>query len=141
MPTRRARAKRRFLAAPWLPIVAYLAIVAWLALATGGVAPRALVHTLPAWLVLTWSACIAVGGTLAFIGPLVEGTLLETAGLVMLLWGACMYGVVLTVSLWPDSLTTVLVSVAIATMCYVRLRVLSVARKAQRVARRIRDAG
>lgn len=139
MPTRRARVKRRLLAAPWLPIVAYLAVVAWLGLASGGVAPRAMMHTLPSWLVLTWTVSLAVGGTLAFFGPLGKGTLAETAGLVLLLWGSLLYGCVLTASLWPDSLTTILVSAAIAAMCGIRLHILALARHAEKVAKRIAD--
>ena len=141
MPTRRARVKRRLLAAPWLPIVAYLAVIAWLRLASGGIAPRALVHTLPPWLVLTWTVSIGVGGTLAAIGPLSAGTLAETAGLVMLLWGSVLYGTVLAVSLWPDSLTTILVSAAIASMCGIRLHILALARHAEKVAKRIANGG
>lgn len=139
MSTRRARVKRRLLAAPWLPIVAYLAVVAWLGLARGGVAPHALVHTLPPWLVLTWTISIGAGGTLAFVGPLGKGTLVETTGLVLLLWGSVLYGCVLTVSLWPGSLSTILVSAAIAAMCGIRLHILALARHAEKVAKRIAD--
>lgn len=134
MPTRRARAKRRLYGAPWLPIVAYLGAIAVLSLASGGVAPPAMTHALPPWLVLMWTIALAAGGLLAIVGVLSEQTRVESAGLVLLIYGAGLYGLVLSVALWPRSLNIILVSVAVCGMCLIRLRVLALARHAQKLA-------
>jgi len=131
MPTRRARMKRRLYGAPWLPVATYLGVVALLSLASGGVAPPAMTHALPAWLVLMWTVALAVGGLLSTVGVLSERTRVESAGLVLLTYGAGLYGLVLAVALWPHSLATILVAVTICAMCGIRLRVLALARHAQ----------
>lgn len=134
MPTRRARITRRLYGAPWLPIAGYLGIIAALSLASGGVAPPAMTHALPAWLVLMWTLALALGGLLSVVGVLFEQTRVESAGLVLLIYGAGMYGLVLSVALWPHSTGFILVSAAICGMCAIRLRVLALARHAQKVA-------
>jgi hypothetical protein len=141
VPTRRARAKRRLYGAPWLPIASYLGVVACLSLASGGVAPPAMTHALPAWLVLMWTVALAAGGLLSTIGVLSEKTRVESAGLVLLTYGAGLYGLVLSVALWPNSLGIILVAVAICGMCGIRLRVLALARHAQKVATEQRRDG
>lgn len=125
---------RSLMAAPHLPIVAYLAVIGWRAIAAGGIAPASMEHALPVWLVLLWTVAIAAGGTLATLGGLGSWTRTESSGLALLLVGAAIYGVVLAATQWPHSLTIILVSAAIVAMCAIRMRVLTLARRAREVA-------
>lgn len=125
--------------APYLPIVAYLGLVGIVGIVTGaGVAPHPLRALLPTWLVMAWTVGIAAGGTLATLGAFLRnGTRAESAGLGLLAYGAALYGAVVASVAWPHALTVIAVSVAVLSMCLIRLRVLSLARRAQRRAGQI----
>lgn len=129
---------RNLAEAPWLPITAYLGLVGIIGIASGvGVAPRSIDATLPDWLVMAWTVGIAAGGIAATVGCLWSRTRVESAGMALLAYGAGLYGVVVAVAAWPHSLIIIAVSVAVLSMCAIRLRVLSLARRAQRRAGQI----
>lgn len=123
--------------APYTPIAAYLSAISWAKvfenqrfLPTAGLARH-----LPVWLAVCWILAIALGGMCAVLGVTVQRNRIEASGLVFLLTGAIFYGIGSSYEL--GSWETVPVSVAIALMCAIRLRVLAVARKAQEGAARI----
>ena len=123
---------------PHLPIAIYLAVVGWATLLSSDRGTHGLL--IPDWLAAMWAAAVAVGGTLATFGGLTLRTRLESAGLVLLTYGASLYGAVFGVKLWP-SWTPVALAAAVACMCLIRLRVLHQARRAEKVAATIRRNG
>lgn len=138
----RSRARKLWRAltfAPWLPIVAYLGFVGIVALASQqhSILPDSLTDTLPWWLALAWTVAIAVGGACATIGGLWLHTRIESVGLAFLGSGAVIYGACVTIAAWPSGATVLAVVVAIASMCAIRMRTLSLARRAQDEARQI----
>lgn len=120
---------------PHLPIAAYLAAVGWIGLLSGDHGTGGI---LPGWLAIMWTIAIAVGGTLATLGCLAVRTRVESTGLALLAYGAAVYGAVFGALYWPSPYP-ILVGVAVAAMCLIRMRVLSLARRAQEVAAQIRD--
>jgi len=121
---------------PAMPIVIYLGVVGWLAVASGGVAPDVVEHTVPAWLAYAWSGSLAAGGTLATVAGMTGRTRGESAGLALLLFGLGLYGWSAALERWPVGLGTVSALLALMACCYLRMRVLRLARRAVRVARR-----
>lgn len=118
---------------PHVPVAAYLALVGWGGVVSGGITPDSL-HVLPAWLVEMWTFAVAIGGTGSVIGALMQRTRIESTGLGLLAYGSVLYGLVGAVVLWPGSATVIALSAAVASMCLIRMRVLSLARHAQEVA-------
>lgn len=131
------RALRNQLDNPALPIVVYLAVVGLLAMASGGgAAPETVQHSTPPWLTHAWTLSLAGGGCLAVAGCLTGRTRGESAGLALLIFGLGLYGLADAVKRWPLGLETATALLALMACCAIRLRVLHLARKAVRHAKR-----
>lgn len=135
-----SRLWRALAEAPYLPIVAYLAVVGIGGIVSGGgIAPGAVRDVLPYWLVMAWTVAVAAGGALATIGALAERSRVESAGLAFLAAGAVVYGLTIPTAAWPEGATVITVSAAVLSMCLIRMRVLALARHAQEVATTLAD--
>ena len=119
--------------APYIPMVAYLGLIGVVALISKGhgILPDTLTDTLPWWLATVWTVAIAVGGVGSTIGCLTSATRVESACLGFLAVGAALYGACVTVAVWPSGATVVALSAAVVSTCLIRMRVLSIARRAQ----------
>lgn len=133
---------RRLTERPHLPLVAYLGFFGVVALIRHdhGILPVSLEDQLPAWLVFTWTLCIAAGGVGATIGVLTGQTRIESSCLGFLAAGAGIYGACITTAAWPQGATVLAVVTAVVSTCMIRISVLARARKAQEVAQRISEA-
>lgn len=134
---------RRLTERPHLPLVAYLGFFGVVALIRHdhGILPTSLEDQLPMWLVFGWTLCIAAGGVGATVGVLTGQTRIESSCLGFLAAGAAIYGACITTAAWPQGATVLAVVSAIVSTCFIRISVLSRARKAQRVAQRLSDEG
>ena len=118
----------------YLPVALYLSAAGWAGIFSDGHISPGSLDALPGWLAGMWTYSIAFGGLIAPVGAFTGKTRIESAGLIMLAWGAGLYGLVGAVLLWPNSVALVAVSLAIVSMCFIRMRKLSLARRAQQVA-------
>lgn len=120
---------------PHLPIPVYLAVIGIIGAVSGrGIAPASLEESLPFWLVHSWTLAVAVGGLLASAGCLTERTRVESAGLGLLLAGIGLYGAVIIPATSGAGIAAVL---ALASVCAIRMFVLSRAREARQGAQRL----
>lgn len=139
--SRRDRAWNALVQSPHLPIALYLGLLGFVAILGGGFVPDSLELTLPTWLVQTWTFGIAFGGVAGSVGLLAEHNRLEALGMVMMTYGASLYGVVVVVVAWPIGLATFTTCFAVASMCLIRLHILALARKAHRRAIELEEQG
>lgn len=117
----------------YVPLVCYLALIAVIGLLTGtGIAPDTLQVALPWWLVQIWTVSIAFGGISCTVGAASKATSLESAGLLLLAWGAFLYGSVIAVVGYPYSFGAAAVSAAVILTCVIRLRELAHIRRQAR---------
>lgn len=118
-----------------VPIVMYFAILGWWVLIAGYTAtPGSIAATLPEWLILAWSACFAFGGTMALLGRYFQKFPVESSGLALLAAAFFTYAVAVS---WVVGMNAVFASgayLALLTGCLIRIRVIVLDRKAQRVA-------
>lgn len=128
---------------PYVPVGCYLALSAVIGLLAGtGIAPDTLQAALPHWMVTVWTICVAVGGLACTAGAALRKASAESGGLVLLAWGAFMYGCVVAVVGYPYSFGAAAASVALILMCVIRLRELSKLRhtnRSHRLAARVQD--
>lgn len=124
----------------YLPVALYLSAAGWAGIITDGRISPGSLDALPGWLAIMWTYSIAIGGIIAPVGAFTGKTRVESAGLTMLAWGAGLYGLVGAFLLWPNSVAVVAVSLAIVSMCLIRMRKLSLSRRAQQVAASIARA-
>lgn len=127
-----ASAQKRLAAFPHLPIAAWLAVAGIFGIPEGGLVPGSMEEALPVWLTQSWTLGIALGGVFVIWGCLSTHTRVESAGLGLIIYGVCLYGAVAGVTAWPSSLAVVMLCTSIASMCAIRLRVLSLSRKVER---------
>lgn len=134
-------ARRTLFIAPYLPYAMYLGAVGIVALASQdrGIIPDTLTDTIPWWLATMWTLAVAAGGVLATIGALWRHTRIESAGLALLAFGAALYGACITAAAWPTGATALAVVAAVVSSCLLRMRVLTLARRAQEEAQDIAD--
>lgn len=130
----------RLLHHEYMPVALYLSAAGWAGIVTDGRISPGSLDALPGWLAGMWTYSIAFGGLIAPIGAFTEKTRVESAGLTLLAWGALLYGLVGAVLLWPNSVALVAVASAIVSMCLIRMRKLSLSRRAQQVAASIARA-
>lgn len=106
---------------------------------SGGLAPDSMTITLPIWLAQMWTIAIACGGVGATAGCLLDSSRIESTGLGLIVYGVVFYATVGGVFNWPSSLTVIMLCASIASMCVIRMRVLSLSRKAQQRAQGEQD--
>ena len=129
---------RNHLDNPALPIVMYLGVIGVLGVLSGGSAPDTVTHGTPVWLTHMWAWSLALGGVLATVACLTGRTRGESAGLAMLVFGLGLYGLAEVAAGGPvEGLETATALVALIGCCAIRMRVLHLARRAQRKAQRI----
>lgn len=126
-----------FATVPYLPVVAWVGFAAFASLPGGGIHPTGRAGTLPEWLVMTWTLAFALGSTAAFLGGSTGRTRIESSGLAVLLFGLLFYGAVVLFTDPADPAGTAVSVVAFAAMCMIRMRILSLSRKAIEAATRL----
>jgi hypothetical protein len=122
-----------------VPILCYFAVLGWFTLGSilvgqVRVTPGSVLATLPAWLVVLWSACFAVGSTIALAGRYLQRFPVESSGLALLGAAFFTYAIVVT---YVNGFSAIFASgayIALLTGCLVRIRVISFDQKARRVA-------
>lgn len=127
MTTRRARATRRILAAPHLPIAAYLGLV-------GATSTTALDEAVAWWLNAAWSFVLVLGTLLIVWGVAADRTRAESVGHMFHLFALALLG---AVSLAAIGGGDVLALATLAAVSGLRMRVLRRARAARREAGQI----
>lgn len=127
------RWRERLLHHEYVPVALYLSAAGWAGIVTDGRISPSSLEALPAWMAIVWTWSIALGGLLAPAGVFTGKTRLESVGLTMLAWGVGLYGSG-ALLLWPASVAAVALSAAVVSMCLIRLRTLSLSRRAQQVA-------
>lgn len=109
-----------------MPVVLYLGLFGVIGLVTGaGIVPDTLTVILPYWMVLVWTVCIAVGGIAGTFGAFGWRTRVESCGLLFLIWGATMYGAVVSVAGYPYGFAAAAIAIAVDAMCILRIHDLS----------------
>lgn len=131
-----ARLERRLAEAPFeTPIAIWFGFIGWIGVLSGrGITPASLEDALPIWLVQAWTIGLALGGTLTAAGKLRQRDRVESSGLVLLGYGATLYGATLIVAAGLNGVTAAAAMFAIAAGCAIRLRVLALSHRARSVA-------
>ena len=118
-----------------VPIVTYFAILGWWVLIAGYTAtPGSIAATLPLWLIYCWSACFAFGGTMALAGRYFQRFPVESSGLALLAAAFSTYAITVTYIVGSSAVFASGAYLALLTGCLIRIRVIVLDRKAQRVA-------
>jgi hypothetical protein len=118
-----------------VPIVTYFAVLGWWVLVAGYTAtPGSITATLPLWLIYCWSACFALGGTMALAGRYFQRFPVESSGLALLGAAFFTYASALIYVVGSNAVFASGAYVALLSGCLFRIRVIVLDRKAHRVA-------
>lgn len=121
-----------------VPILVYFSLLGWWALAVGITAsPGSITATLPHWLIVTWAACFAVGGTTALVGRYMQRFPIESSGLALLAAAFFTYAGTVTYVNGVNAIFASGAYVALLTGCIIRIRVILKDREARRLAGQI----
>lgn len=121
-----------------VPITVYFFVQGIIYLLVGtGLTPRSVNQTYPTPVVLSWAACLMIGGALVLVGRYNQKFRMESAGLGFILASCAIYAGTVV---WQNGLTGLFASggyAAIATGCIVRMIVIAKSHEAERVVTKI----